>query len=135
MQEKYNTPWYIHFPKLAFITLFSSKNCKTTTKKLEIKSPTVPTVMQWVKNPTAVAQVTEEVQVRSLAQHSGLKHPVWPQLRHRSQVPGLGTSIYHGCNHKKKEGRKEEREEGRGRKKFPLLPCTVPILSLQIQQP
>ena len=31
----------------------------------------IPTVAQWVKNPTAVAQVAPDAQVRSLAQHSG----------------------------------------------------------------
>ena len=31
---------------------------------------------QWVKNLTAVAWVTVEAQVRSLAWHSGLKDPV-----------------------------------------------------------
>ena len=33
----------------------------------------VPTMAQWVKNPTAVAQVTAEVQVRSPARFNGLK--------------------------------------------------------------
>ena len=33
----------------------------------------VLTGAQWVKNPTAVAQVTVEEQVQSLARHSGLK--------------------------------------------------------------
>ena len=32
--------------------------------------PGIPAVAQWVKNQTAVAQVTVEVQVRSLAQLS-----------------------------------------------------------------
>ena len=36
---------------------------------------------QWVKNPTAVAQVTAEAWVRSLAQCSELKDPVLPQLQ------------------------------------------------------
>ena len=36
-------------------------------------------MVQWAKNPTAVAQVTEEVQVRSPAQHSGLKDLTLPQ--------------------------------------------------------
>ena len=30
-------------------------------------------MVQWVKTPTGVAQVTVEVRVQSLAQHSGLK--------------------------------------------------------------
>ena len=36
-------------------------------------------MVQWVKNPTAVAGVTVKVQVRSLARCSGLKDPVSPQ--------------------------------------------------------
>ena len=36
----------------------------------------VPTIAQWVKNLTAVAQVTAEVQVQSLVWHSGLKDVV-----------------------------------------------------------
>ena len=35
----------------------------------------VPTMAQEVKNPTAVAQVTAEVQVQSSAWHSGVKGP------------------------------------------------------------
>ena len=41
--------------------------------------------MEWVKNLTAAAQVTVEVQVPSLAGHSGLKDLVLPQ-------PWLGFS-------------------------------------------
>ena len=39
----------------------------------------VPTVAQWVKNPTAVAWVAEEVGLPSSAYSSGLKNPVWRQ--------------------------------------------------------
>ena len=39
----------------------------------------VPAVVQWLKNPTAVVQVTAEVWVRSPAPRSGLKDPVLPQ--------------------------------------------------------
>lgn len=46
----------------------------------------VPPVAQWVKNPTAAAQVDAEVWVQSLAQHIRLKDPALPQPR---------TSIYH----------------------------------------
>ena len=42
--------------------------------------------MQWVKNPTAVAQVAMEVQVHSSAQHSRLKDPALLQLWCRSQL-------------------------------------------------
>ena len=38
-------------------------------------------VVQWVKNPTAAAQVTVEMQVQSLAQHSGLKGQALLQLK------------------------------------------------------
>ena len=41
---------------------------------------------QWVKNPTAVAQVSTEAQVQSLAWHSGLKDLELLQLHHRSQL-------------------------------------------------
>ena len=45
----------------------------------------VPTLVQWVKNPTAVARVSEEAQVPSPAQHSGLKDPVLPQIQSLAQ--------------------------------------------------
>ena len=45
------------------------------TPKLHVLKITlgVPTVAQWVKNPTTVARVAAVVQVQSLAWHSGLK--------------------------------------------------------------
>ena len=52
------------------------------------------------KDPSAVAQVTVEAQVWSLAWCSGLKDLVLLQLFRFN--PGLGTSICHGCGHKKK---------------------------------
>ena len=48
--------------------------------------PGVPTVAQWVKNPTEVAQVAEEVQVWPPAWSCGLKCLVLPQLWHSSQL-------------------------------------------------
>ena len=33
----------------------------------------IPPVVQWVKNSTTVAQVTAEIQVQSLTQHSGIR--------------------------------------------------------------
>ena len=42
--------------------------------------------VQWIKNPTAVAQVDMEAQVPSLVWRNGLKDPVSPQLCHRSQL-------------------------------------------------
>ena len=52
----------------------------------------VPTVVQWVKNPTAMARVAVEMQVWSLAGHSGLKDPALPQLQCRAQLQ-LGAWI------------------------------------------
>ena len=46
----------------------------------------VPTMAQWVKNLTAVAWVTVEVQVQSPAHCSGLKDLALPQLWHRWQL-------------------------------------------------
>ena len=43
----------------------------------------VPTVVQWVKNLTAAAQVAMEGWVQSLAQRSGLKDSLLPQLQRR----------------------------------------------------
>ena len=49
--------------------IFQSTNQEPRkTKILKGLSEGVPAVAQWVKNPTAVAQVTAEVQVQSLAQ-------------------------------------------------------------------
>ena len=46
----------------------------------------VPTVAQWVKKPTAVAQVSKKVQVQCPAWHSGLKDLALPQLWCRSHL-------------------------------------------------
>ena len=46
----------------------------------------VPTMVQCIKNPTAVTLVTVEVWVRSPPQHSGLKDLVLPQLWYRSKL-------------------------------------------------
>ena len=54
----------------------------------------------------AVAQVTVEVWVQSLAQHSGLKGSsvataaVLGCSCGSDSTPGLGTSMYHRCGHK-----------------------------------
>ena len=58
--------------------------------------------MQWVKNPTTVTQVTTEAQVRSPAQHSGLKDPMC-HSRSSDSVPVLRTSICYRCGHLKKK--------------------------------
>ena len=60
---------------------------------------------QWVKNPTAAAQVAVEVQVQSLAQHSELKDLALPQFCgscDSDSFPGPGTSIPWGQPLKKK---------------------------------
>ena len=46
----------------------------------------VPAVACWVKNLPAVAPVTVEAQVSSLARLSGLKDPALPRLWCRSQL-------------------------------------------------
>ena len=46
----------------------------------------VPAVAQWVRNPTAVAWVTAEAWVGSLAQSSELKDPALPQLQGMSEL-------------------------------------------------
>ena len=66
----------------------------------------VPAVVQWVKNPTAVARVAGAVEVWSPAPHSGLKDPPLPQLWSRLQLclradPWPRNSIY--CRVAKKE--------------------------------
>ena len=48
-------------------------------------------MVQWVKNPTAVAWVALEVQVQSLDGRSGFKDLVLLQLQHRSKLC-LGSS-------------------------------------------
>ena len=73
--------------------------------------------MQWVKNPTAVAQITVEVQVQSLAQHSGLS------IQHCfscdvgcsfAQIQPLAQELPYamGVAKKKKEERKVGSKEG-----------------------
>ena len=62
-------------------------------------------MVQWVKNLTAVAWVSAETWVLSLAWHSGLKDAELLQLQHSSQLrlrfdPWPGMLICHGCGHK-----------------------------------
>ena len=74
-------------------------------------------MLQWVKNLIAVTQVTAEVQVQSLAWHSGLKDPALPRQRHRSQSVAevhplawelpYATSAAIKLKKKKKERKKE----------------------------
>ena len=45
----------------------------------------VPAVAQWIKNPTTMARITSEVQVRAQMGCSGLKDLVLLQLQYRSQ--------------------------------------------------
>ena len=74
----------------------------------------VPAMEQWVKNLSAVAEVTVEVQVWSLALSSGLKDPTVPQPQlgcssSLDSVLGLGTSICRKCSHKKKKKKKPKK--------------------------
>ena len=84
--------------------LFLKESCDLDFSDLYYK---VPTVAQWVRYPTAVAQVPVEMQVLSQAWHSGLR------IRHchtcgvgcscgLDSIPDLETSIYHECGHKNK---------------------------------
>lgn len=59
---------------------------------------------QWVMNPTTVAQVSAEAQIRSW--HSGLKTGSRGHCGSDS-VPGLGTSVCHACSHKGKNKTKQ----------------------------
>ena len=54
----------------------------------------VPAMAQWVKNPTAAAQVAAEAQVQSPAQGSGLKDPALLQCR---------LQLQHGFNPQPRE--------------------------------
>ena len=46
----------------------------------------IPTVAQWVKNPTAEARATVEVWVQALTRLSGLKDLALPQPWHKLQL-------------------------------------------------
>ena len=59
-------------------------------------------VAQWVKNPTAAAQVTAEMQVPSQAQCNWLKDPILSQLRLRFS-PWLGNFYMPGVQPLKKK--------------------------------
>ena len=64
-------------------------------------------MVQWVKNPTAVAPVAAEVRVQFSAKHSWLKDPALPHcgVGHSSGLdssPGPGTSICHKFSYLKK---------------------------------
>ena len=61
---------------------------------------------QWVKNLTAMAEVTVKVQVRFPTQRRGLKDPALPRCGLDS-ILGPGTSMCHGCGHKKTKKKKK----------------------------
>lgn len=68
-------------------------------------------MVQWVKDPTAGAQVAAEAQVQSLALHSGLRiRCCWSCGKGLScsldSPPGPGISIYCVCGQKKIEKKK-----------------------------
>ena len=63
-------------------------------------------MVQCVKNPTAAAQVVAAALVGSPAQHSGLGCCCSCGVDGSCgsvSIPGPGTSICHGCSHKKKK--------------------------------
>lgn len=63
---------------------------------------------QWVKNLTAVAQVTVEAWIPSLAWHNGLKDPALPQ-RQCSSKPHLGFNSGPGTSICLKYSQKEKK--------------------------
>ena len=70
-------------------------------------------MVQWVKNPTAAAEVNEEVQGQYLSWPSGLKDLTLPQLQlvcsgSSDSISGMGTSICCGCSHKIKNKKKTQ---------------------------
>ena len=66
----------------------------------------VPSVMQWVKDPTAAARVTAGVGVRLPALLSELKDPCCC-ICSSDSIPGLGTPICCGCVKKNIENYKK----------------------------
>ena len=72
-------------------------------------------MVHWVKNPTAEAQVTEEAQVPSPAQHSGLKDPALLQLRLRFNPWPGNFHMLHVQPEERKGKKTERRKEKEGR--------------------
>ena len=66
---------------------------------------------QWVKNPTAAGQVTEEVWVQSPAHLSGLKDPLLPQLWLRFNPWPGNFHMHQEWPFKKEKKRKEKRSQ------------------------
>ena len=69
-------------------------------------------MVQWVKNPAVVGQVAVGVQVQSLAQHSGLRHPALPedpQVAAAAWIQSLAWELPYvvGAGKKKKKPIKE----------------------------
>ena len=56
---------------------------KIQTRLIKNSTLRVPTVVQWLNNPTTVARVMAKTRIRSLAKHSGLKDPALPHLQLR----------------------------------------------------
>ena len=74
-----------------------------------------PTVAQWIKNLTAVAQVTAEAQVQSPAWHSEFKDPALPQLQ-------LEFNLWPGNFHMPWAGLKKKSERENIRTYIKMLP-------------
>ena len=68
----------------------------------------VPTVVQWVKNLTAVARVAVEVQVQSPAQGSGLKNPAMVQGAAAAWIQFLAQELLYAVGPAIKEKKKKE---------------------------
>ena len=90
----YSTPSLFTFPVQRYSIRFLSENNKT--------SVGVPTMAQQVKNPTAAARVSVEVQVWSPAWHSGLKDSCMSWLQLRFNPWPAKTSICSRCGYKNK---------------------------------
>ena len=90
----YSTTSLFAFPVQRYSICFLSENNKT--------SVGVPTMAQQVKNPTAAARVSVEVQVWSPAWHSGLKDSCMSWLQLRFNPWPAKTSICSRCGYKNK---------------------------------
>ena len=70
----------------------------------------VPTVVEWVKNPTTAAQMAAELWVQSLAWSSGLKDLALPQLW---LIQSLAQKLSYAAGETMKKERRKGRKKGR----------------------